>query len=368
MRRSLLWSFAVLLAALQPLFSMAEEWFENAVIGGDLRYRHERTDKEGSDARNRHRIRLRVGMTSAVNSNLTADVRLATGSTAPYTSDQSLTGSFSSKEINLDRAYLDWQPASLKGVHLLGGKMANPLFTGNGLVWDADVTPEGLAARYASGSDVIRFLAAAGGFWVEERSSDDDTLVYCGQLAVDMKGDRAGLLTGVGICSYDNMEGFPVLVDELNGFGNSVAPVTDGDGEVVRLNYAHDYNQVEGFAEVSGKAGPAPCKVRGHYVINTEADDDDTGYLVGFQIGKAKKPGSLQLDYDWRELEADAVVGALTDSNVWGGGTDGRGHRAYLTYQLAENWQLGAEYFVSEIGLDDPVDYNKLRLEVKAKF
>ena len=251
MKIRLLWIGIALLPVFQQRLPAEEEWWEATEIRGDLRYRHERTDKEGSDVRNRHRVRLRVGLLTAVNSNLTAEVRLATGSTAPYTSDQSLTDSFSSKEINLDRAYFDWQPESLKGMHLLGGKMANPLFTGNGLVWDGDVTPEGLAVKYAAGGGGLRLLATAGGFWVEERSSDDDTLVYCGQFAVDMRGARVGIMTGVGICSYDNMKGFPVLVDELKDFGNTAVPVSGADGEISHLVYANDYDQIEGFAEVA---------------------------------------------------------------------------------------------------------------------
>jgi hypothetical protein len=173
---------------------------------------------------------------------------------------------------------------------------------------------------------------------------------------------------GAGLYAFDNLEGYPVLVDEKKGYGNSTVPVADDAGKTVRLLYANEYNEVEGFVEVRTAVGPVPCKAVGHYVVNTEADADDTGYLLGIQIGQAKQPGSFQFDYDWRELEADAVVGALTDSNVWGGGTDGRGHRAYLTYQIGKRWQAGLEGILSEFGLDDPLDYNRLRAELKAKF
>jgi len=355
------------LAATVPLLAGAD-WFENTQIGGDLRYRHEWTDKEGGDVRNRHRVRARVGLKTAANEEVKAEIRLATGAEAPYTSDQSLDDGFSSKDINLDRAYLDWQPEAMAGVHLLAGKMVNPFVTGRGLVWDGDVTPEGLAVKYAVGGETVSLLARAGGFWVEERSSDDDSMVYGGQITADIKASPVDFLVGVGVYAYDNIEGYPVIVNDEKGFGNTTRAVTDEAGETEQLLYANEYTEVEGFVEVGAELGAVPCKALGHYVVNTEADADDTGYLVGVRIGEARDPGSLQLDYDWRELEADAAVGALADSNVWGGGTDGRGHRVYLTYQIGERWQVGFEYFDSEVGLDDPIDYNKLRAELKAKF
>ena len=368
MRNTLGTTILALVVLLTQRVAVAADWFDATQIGGDLRYRLERTDKDGSDVRNRHRLRLRLGLKATVNSNVTAEVRFATGSTAPYTSDQTLGEGFISKNINLDRACFDWRPEAVKGMHIIVGKMANPFITGKGLAWDGDVTPEGMAVKYAMGGEIFRLLASGGGFWVEERSADKDSMLYAGQIAADTKAGPVGLLVGVGFYSYDNMQGYPVIVDDGKGFGNSTDPVTDENGETTQLLYANEYNEIEGFVEVSAKIGSVPCKGRGHCVVNAEADADDTGYLMGVQMGKAKEPGSFQLDYDWRELEADAVVGALTDSNVWGGGTDGRGHRVYLTYQIANRWQLGLEYFASEIGLDDSTDYSKFRAELKAKF
>jgi len=337
-------------------------------FGGDLRYRHERTDKDDVETRNRQRARVRFGFTAEVNSNVTASIRIASGSDAPFTSDQSMDDSFSGKDIHLDRVQVDWLPHTLPGLQIIAGKMENPLFRKRGLVWDGDVTPEGAALKYTKGDDALKLLATADMFWVEERSEGDDTVVHCGQVAAALKTGTVGFLAGAGYTSYDNMKGFTTLYDDLKGFGNSTVAITDESGEATELLYATDFNQVDGFVEVSANVGPIPCKALGHYVVNTEADDDDTGYLVGFQIGKTREPGSLQLDYDWRELEADAVVGIFADSNVWGGGTDGRGHRAYVGYQIAHSWKLGLEFFVSEIGLDGSIDYKKLRLEVKAKF
>ena len=77
----------------------------------------------------------------------------------------------------------------------------------------------------------------------------------------------------------------------------------------------------------------------------------------------------VELDYNYRELEADAVVGAFSDSDSFGGGTDGKGHKVSGKYQIAKNWQFGAAFFMNDIGLEgSSKDYNRLQLDLIAKF
>ena len=47
-----------------------------------------------------------------------------------------------------------------------------------------------------------------------------------------------------------------------------------------------------------------------------------------------------KLDRFHAELEKDAVVGAFTDSDRWGGGTDGKGLKFNARSQLLKNVQL----------------------------
>ena len=51
-----------------------------------------------------------------------------------------------------------------------------------------------------------------------------------------------------------------------------------------------------------------PLSLYGDYVENDDADDLDTGYLAGIKLGKAKKKGSWQLQYQYEDLEADATL------------------------------------------------------------
>jgi hypothetical protein len=104
------------------------------------------------------------------------------------------------------------------------------------------------------------------------------------------------------------------------------------------------------------------------YLYNTvSSNSEDAGYLVGATIGKCKKPGSWKLYYNYRELEADATIGAFSDADFGGGGTAVKGHKFGFGYQLAENLQLGASYYMNDT-IDTNENYNKLHVDLKYKF
>jgi hypothetical protein len=54
-------------------------------------------------------------------------------------------------------------------------------------------------------------------------------------------------------------------------------------------------------------------------------------------VNKAKKQGSWNFRYNYREIEADAVLGTFSDSDFIGGGTDGKGHELNFGYH---DWQM----------------------------
>ena len=89
------------------------------------------------------------------------------------------------------------------------------------------------------------------------------------------------------------------------------------------------------------------------------------------KLNKARDPGSWEFFYNYRELEADAVVGQLSDSDFIGGGTDGRGHKFGYTYQIRKNTQGSLTYLHNE---DDTgsngrdLDYRRFQADLKLKF
>ena len=342
---------------------------EGLDLGGDLRVRHESIEKEGSPSRSRQRLRARISLDAKVNETVDAKFRLASGNEDPVSSNQSFDDSFSSKSINLDRAYLQWTPALQEDMSaaLLGGKMKMPLTAVKDLIWDDDLNPEGFALQ--AGTGPLFFNAAY--FVADERSKERETTMAGAQVGGNVKLGEAKLLMGVGYYSWDAMKGYPVLVDPTTSFGNSSVAdvVVEGDPETLR--YAEDFGQVEGFVKLSLDVG-IPLSLYGDYVVNNDAkSDQDTAYMVGLTVGKAKDPGSYQFDYNFRSVEADAVVGAFTDSDSFGGGSNGEGSKLQAKYQMAENWQLAASYFINELGIapgETSKDYERLQLDIAAKF
>ncbi|MBN1297726.1 putative porin [bacterium] len=332
-------------------------WTDIFKLKGDFRYRYETADKEGSEERTRHRIRARLGISAEVTESVSVHVQLASGSEDPVSTNQSLDEAFSTKGIHLDRAYVQWKAS--KCLTLMAGKTKNPFYVpgGSELIWDGDLNPEGMALGFVSGSS-FKVWANAAYLLVDERSSTtDDCFLFGGQAGLTVPMGDATLKLGGGFYSYANQEGFETFGGD---FGNS----TDADG-----NYTMDFVEIEAFADFSAKIGSFPIGFHGHYVVNNEADENDTGYQFGLSLGKAKDPMSWQLKYCYKEVESDAVVGAFTDSDFIGGGTDGKGHEIEFAFAMAKNCTVGASYFMNEIGLEGTsIDYDRLMVDLVFKF
>ncbi len=356
------------------------KWVEKVKISGDFRYRYEGIDSqsggEWDDSVNRNRIRARLGLSVKVNDEVDLGFRIASGSADPVSTNQNLESSFSSKDIWLDLAYFDWRPADTKGFSLIGGKMNNPFYRvgNNQLIWDDDLTPEGVAAKYEMPiSDSLKAYMSAGGFWVEERDGSDtvDSSLWGAQAYLKKKFDNdTYLLGGMGYYDYGNIEGEGDIYTTWKGgttrkwFGNTFAGATANDGV-----FAYDYDILEGFAEYGFNLADYPVALYSNYAHNTAAPSSKAdGWLVGCTFNKLKDPGSWRLGYDYRDIDSDAVVGQFNDSDFVGGGTDGKGHRFNVAYQLAKNFEAGLTYFLDEKKDDYKNDYRRLQADLIFKF
>jgi len=326
--------------------------------------------------RYRDRIRARLMIEAMLNDEWGIGLRLATGHADiiegdiyadPISRNQTLTEGFSNKDFWLDLAYFDYHPVDIDGHNVLGGKIKNPFYTvgKNQLVWDSDLTPEGVAGNYAipfSDSAALHF--SGGGFWISEESSSADTSLWGAQAYLKQNiGNPDYMLAGASFWDYGNLQG---KVDEFGVLlGN-----TDGNPDPDVSTWASDFDIMEVFMEYGTKLGATPAALFGSWVENTVAiTSEGTGWLVGGKLGKAKYHGSMEFVYDYRDLERDAVVGAYSDSDFIGGVTGGKGHRFGINYQLAKNVQYAMTYFHNEVTLQDPdLDYRRLHADLKLKF
>jgi hypothetical protein len=351
-----------------PALPDSIKWIDKIKWSGDFRYRHDTIDDDsGSTTRDRNRIRARLKMEAEVNDEWDAIFRLASGSSDSPTSTNHTLGdssddSFSSKEIWLDQAYANYHPESMPGLNLLAGKMSNPFYLvgKNQVIFDTDVSPEGGAATYKWNLDDSTSAQVIGGaFWLRERSTDADTSIFGAQGLLRHELDGGShILGGVSYYDFGNIK------------GKTLAGISSNGNSTTGGIYNNDYDVLEGFSEYGFMIGEVPAAIYGSYVRNMVASNSgDTAWIVGARYNKAKDPGSWELSYNYRDVQRDAVVGGLNDSDFIGGGADGNGHVFGFNYQLAKNVQAGVLYHLSEKNASTSEDdYQLLQANLVFKF
>src|SRR5438876_11480602 len=136
------------------------DWLKRTTVFGDVRYRHEgfyhQPHKEGAvvTARNRERIRARLGVRVAFTDELSATIRGASGNPNDVIStNENLTGNFNRKNFNLDWAYLTFAPGKSfdlrpGAVAITAGKFPNPIFRTDEMIFDEDLSLEGASETF----------------------------------------------------------------------------------------------------------------------------------------------------------------------------------------------------------------------------
>jgi len=334
-------------------------WTDTIRWKGDFRYRYETFDIEGRPNRDRNRIRARAALIADVTPTIEVGLGLASGGDDPVSSNQTLGGGGSTKDLRIDLAYFDWD--GLKDTHVVGGKFSNFIHRAgkNALLWDGDWRPEGTGIKWDNGT----FFANALGTWIESDSNKDQSFAYLTQAGIKWPiGDSAKLTAGVGYHNFQTKGNSSYFGDEDDFFGNSFDPETN--------TYIYDYEELEFFADLGFEMFGRPALVFGNYVQNQDADEDDTGWAVGFKYGSAKNKGEWQFGYVYQRLEADAVLGLLTDSDFGGGGTDSKGSIIKGSYAIYKNFNANLTYFINDVGLNEenPIDFKRLQLDLSFKY
>jgi hypothetical protein len=334
------------------------KWYDLIKIKGDLRLRYQAQDEDGERGRGRGRIRYRFNVEGKVVENVKVGLRLASGGDDPRSTNQTFDDTFSSKGINLDKAYVKYTPA--EWVELYGGKFGNPIWRPSDLLWDGDITPEGLAAKLSFDANSVDVFVNTGFFVLEERSSDDDTLMYVIQPGVKVGfAENGHVKLAVAYYGFSELQG--------RTLAHSAGTNTDtGAG----LMYEYNSFAISAEAGVDKISEPVPyVAVFGEYVNNPDPDDDNTGYLAGLKFGakKVKKGGQWQAKYMYRHLERDAWPDVFPDSDFFDGGTHAEGHEVILVVGLMKHVTLGLDYYNTDM-IDDGVNQNLLQADLVFKF
>jgi putative porin len=352
------------------------EWASRISWKADFRYRHEFVDpEESTDEQTRQRLRARFAMTAKISDTLTGTIGVATngGNGDPRSTNQTLGEGWTRKGIALDLAYVDWKPSD--SLLMSFGKMPQPWYKVSGYFFDNDINPEGMAVRFGSGP----FFANAFGMWLGERSTASDATLLGGQLGLTGQVGAMKLTGALGYFDVGAVEGQVTATNTVLGctgnpafFGGS----TNGNTTAVDVAgcpvLANDFNMLEALAQAEFNVANQPLQIWAQYIRNDEADDLDTGWLAGFNWGKAANPKTWEFGYAYGVIEKDAQFGQFVDSDFGGGVTDVDGSIFKIGFAPAKNWVLNGTYFMNNRFIDAPGaierSYDRYQIDLNWKF
>ena len=329
-------------------------------VSGDLRYRNEHIRKEETKYRIRDRIRARLHVRKMVEPNTTVGIGFATGSTSdPISRNVSLTGNSAMKGIGLDLAYFHYK--CTEGMEIGGGKVKNPFIRvgKNQLIFDGDLNPEGLWLAHKMDLGVVSINPVFGRFWLREVKDANDAMLNGGQLAIGAKLANVGIKIGYGQYAFTQTKGQAFFGDE------SMGNVADDSGEA----YKNPFKIAQVFLEVKADVGAVPLSLFYDSITNSDADDDNKGSVVGIAVkGKIGSESGYKVMLAQKSIEKDATVGAFTDSDFGGGGTDKKGMKYNVSWKANKAMALSVTHFENETAIDDGKKYGRTQIDLKFKF
>jgi len=396
------------------------DWLARTTVFGDVRYRHEgfyhQPHVNGQDvtARNRERVRARLGVRVTFSDELSATIRGATGNiNDPISTNETLSGNFNRKNFNLDWAYLTFTPGQTFGIRpgvasMNAGKFANPIFRTDELVFDEDISAEGfsqtfqLLAQPHGALDQVKVHALE---WVlNEVSNKQDSWMFGGQVNPSFHFGDVQLEAGLGQFWWlDPDQIAQALSRNTTAFTASGAPVANPNFNSALANtnllntvivqppstrpgvkparfsaitgYQSGFNQTNAViaATVPNLVLSRPLRFWADYVYNWDAATDDAhGWQSGLRLGQTKVRGDWSLYGFYEHLGQEAAISSFTSSEFGTAGTNVEGPALGLDYQLLNPLTLSARGFFTNFinrpaGSSNPT-LTRVQLDALVKF
>jgi hypothetical protein len=354
------------------------DWVKSIKLGGDFRLRYEYKQDKGSVETNRPRFRLRLNIDDQVNDKVKVGMTLATGtSTAGASStrsnNQSFQDEFSKKQFIIDKAFVDYSPKDW--VHIIGGKMANPIWEPMSFVWDPDITPEGAAVTLKGKlNSSLDWFANTGLYVLQTTTPPKSPIVAFIQPGVEWRPmAKTSVKADINYYNYWNVKGNPLLTGGSSTSGNTLI------GGAYRYNYnaINPTLQFE-FDDPLEKLGidlpsrfdiPYLC-VFGSFLKNVDVAHGGSAYISGLKIGdkKISKFGDWQFNYAYKVLGKDAILDILPDDDFYSGLTNARGNEYFYEFGLGKNTSLKLSYYRTWKMASSQVPESHFMLDFNFKF
>ena len=373
-------------------------------FSGDMRLRDEPFfggPADASQVRNRMRFRLRFNANAKLSDEFSGGFTLATGDiNNPVSTNQTTNQFYTRKPLDLDRAFIEYNPHFLRPLTLTGGKFAYP-WVNTELTWDKDLNPEGLAQTLAFNLESVPVLkrVALVGFELPfaevsgvslKNKSIVQSAVYGGQLQTEWKlADWLKLSAYAGYYNWHNPDPVALAVAvanaaspnsgllKLNGNSDQNATFTTtgtftatGQKVITNSQFASKFGIFDAIArfDIKTPAPRWPVTILGDYVQNTRACENvpnilaapantatetfsqsanapcdphqRRGYWLESRLGRTAEKGDWNFSYTRIFVEREAVLGVFNYSEMRQG-TNASQHRVEIFYQAEKNIQLG---------------------------
>lgn len=365
---------------------------DNATLYGDVRVRAEQ--REGEDSRptsvEQERTRTRYKITFGAKTtagDFYSDVAFAMGSggRSDNATFGSINGANNKDALLVKRAMLGWNATDW--LALEAGRLANPLYT-TSMVWDADLTVEGLAekANFKLGNTDIFLTAFQAQYEGDRRHNDDGsapgtpsngstaTAVKTSNELLAFQGgakfkitDDVSAKAALTYYTYTNNKAGLVSNSTTTAaaIGTGAFTPAVGNGTALGTNAlsTNDLQIIEIPGEINFKLGGYDAKVFGDYAYNIDGDDrykaalansagatqtairnagnDDKAWLVGFGIARKQDSKPKQGDWSANLWYQDVGVYALDpntpDSDFFDSRVNMKGVVLKTEYALRDN-------------------------------
>jgi hypothetical protein len=355
--------------------------------------------------------RLRLGVLAQLADDLKSDLRITSGNAVnPISTNQTL-GDYSGRwTLGVDRAALLWTPHTRswnQDADVRLGRFENPFVTGGEMIWDVDVSFEGLSATWdwnrIRGWDerASRWLWVTGGSFLLQSPSQllgyhqNDKWLYAGQIGSEIPFSwDSKLRVAAAYYDFSNITGRPNAPDSnlLDWTaplwltkGNTLFDIrNDTDPSTNLFALAGKYRLLTGLVQLDLLAfGDNHVILSGEYVKNIGWKSADVlartgslitartkGYETGISVGAPRvyRWGQWRAGLSYRYLERDAVLDAFTDSDFHLGGTDARGYILVLDLGLGRSAFLRARYLSANEINGAPLGINVGQLDFVGQF
>ncbi len=328
---------------------------------GDMRFRVS-DDADNGAGNNRIRMRMRYGIDATANADTDAAFGFSSGSTDGRSSNQTLSNFFERTDVRLDYAYIKVRNG--ESLEQIFGQMKNPFFTVSEFLWDADLRPSGIFAKYKYDKEVSLGMGIFSLLSLKTTFGKEPFFYAIQPTWVHEISDGLNAKVGATYYGIQNLTGTPIL--GVDGKPTKGTNSRDTSGNITAKFSEVAFTGELSFDEFFGK----PFRLYTETVVNIGETTKNKGALVGFGFGNRaiKKAGDWSFNAQYRYMQQNGWLEQFSDADAYRGETDTKGFELLLQYGLLDNLEFGIDYYVMDAINRASKPSNVVQFDLTAKF